>query len=328
MVTRKGKEISEGNTACQHFNKTLLGFSLCLSIYTFSLGKYEGCVEELTPKLTLGDQPTNSIPMPHISLVPDVCDAGASEFDSIYKNQNWVLDNETRTPMDLSRFYNNAAWPPKQVFSQSGAGSDLGYNTETSMKVLRESIQKYNITSMVDIPCGDVNWIFDSVETDRLPVYIGLDITRSIVDFDKARFEYHSNKIFLHWDGAKCRLPQVSKDGAKSAPADLIHVRDVLQHLPTELALNFLCNILSSGIRILVTTSYSTQRNREVKAGGFYKNNLMKAPFDLPKPVSSVPTHPTHEKDDTIVYELDQPWVAEWIGKKGCSARLQKFQGN
>jgi hypothetical protein len=30
---------------------------------------------------------------------------------------------------------------------------------------------------MIDVPSGDVNWVLDSLETDTLPLYVGLDIT-------------------------------------------------------------------------------------------------------------------------------------------------------
>ncbi len=60
---------------------------------------------------------------------------------------------------------------------------------------------------MVDVPCGDANWIFDSFETDALPMYVGLDITGLVIKVNKQRFAHHNNKQFHFWDALNCTLP-------------------------------------------------------------------------------------------------------------------------
>ena len=130
-------------------------------------------------------------------LVPNSClpSETMKQFDKIYDTAVWggyIQEKEN--------FYSNANWPPKERISASGTGSYLGYNTNTSLDVIRKTISKYNVTAMIDLPCGDVNWIFDSWETDSLELYIGLDVVSAVISRNKERLKHHINKVFEHWD--------------------------------------------------------------------------------------------------------------------------------
>ena len=84
-----------------------------------------------------------------MNIVPDRCESPIrGHFDKIYESGGWQL--KTRRPSD---FYNDAAWPHKDIqrISASGPGSDLG-NTETSLKIIKETIAKFDVTSMIDGP--------------------------------------------------------------------------------------------------------------------------------------------------------------------------------
>lgn len=248
-------------------------------------------------------------------LFPDVCpNATSPAFDEIYSKAVWGKVQR------IEDFYSNAAWPPNERNAGSGIGSNLGYATQTSLNILRDVIVKYDVKSMIDIPCGDTNWIFDSRETDSLETYIGLDIVKAVVDLNAQRLSHHSNKMFRHWDGTSCPLPMLKNPDSKwPQPVDLIHSRDVLQHLPLHQGLQFLCNVVSSGARVFVTTTYShDSENSEISEGDFFHNDLTKAPFDMPSQASCEPTHPQLEPDLTCVYNLTESWVADWIRRKKC----------
>jgi hypothetical protein len=106
---------------------------------------------------------------------------------------------------------------------------------------------------------------------------------------------------------------------------DLVHARDVLQHLKLEQGIQFLCHVFQSGARVFVTTTFPQNgKNRVIQEGDFYLNDLTAAPFNLPPKdditVTCTPTHPMHELDHTCVYDLAQPWVADWIAEKKCDA--------
>ena len=101
-------------------------------------------------------------------IMPNICQsANGSEFDNIYTNGKWAPKMQT-----IHDFYSNGDWPPKKRASGSGTGSDLGYFTVESMAILRRVITEFGVNTMIDIPCGDVNWILDSWETDSMELYI------------------------------------------------------------------------------------------------------------------------------------------------------------
>lgn len=257
-----------------------------------------------------------------LSLLPDTCNAlVSSKFQDIYTKAKWGAQMQK-----ISDFYSNGEWPPKARKSASGRGSYLGYPTQASLQVLRTTIQDYNVTTMIDIPCGDVNWIFDSWETDSLELYIGLDIVEPVIDLNAKRLRHHSNKVFRHWDGAQCPLPmfQMTPDEPVRS-VDLVHSRDVLQHLPLQRGLQFLCHVIQSEARLLVTTTFPNGRNGNIKQEGrYYKNDLHSAPFDLPNATYCTPSHPRIEPDLTCVFDLTEAWVKGWIADK-CSNPSNTF---
>lgn len=285
-------------------------------------------ISRLSLDVTLNDsfRMTTEVPdetsLATIQLVPSQCESPTrgKQFDTIYHGGKWGA--KMKPPQD---FYGNAQWPPRmeRKKSASGRGSDLGGSTETSLLILKETIAKYHVRSMIDIPCGDVNWIFDSFETDTLPVYVGLDIVHPVIGVNEMRFAHHSNKVFSYWDATECVLPQFQKGGGgggeQQQPFDLVHVRDVIQHMPQERGIQFFCNIFRSGAKRLLTTTFPQSDNQipaTMEEGGFYHNNLSMEPFGFPTAEYCTPTHPMAEEDETCLYDLTLPWVQTFLAKK------------
>uniref|UniRef100_A0A7S2UBF9 Methyltransferase domain-containing protein n=1 Tax=Attheya septentrionalis TaxID=420275 RepID=A0A7S2UBF9_9STRA len=265
-------------------------------------------------KRDYGDHESSSS-KPKLKLIPNQCDSPSrGHFEKIYETGVW--GKKTRNASD---FYGDAKWPPKEARqkSASGTGSNLGYNTETSLKIIKDTIAKFNVKSMIDIPCGDVNWILDSLETDTLPLYVGLDITSAVIDINKQRFAHHTNKHFRFWDATSCVLPRFQNGTSELQSFDLVHIRDVIQHMHLDQGVKFFCNAFKSGVKVLIATTYNS-RNHDIKEGDFYHNNLAEEPFSFPKSDSCTPTHPKHEPDDTCIYDLSEPWVQDFISAK-CS---------
>jgi hypothetical protein len=65
--------------------------------------------------------------------------------------------------------------------SRSGGGSNLGVATATSLRFLADVIREFNVSSMIDAPCGDFNWQNHAWEVDSISAYLGLDIAASVV---------------------------------------------------------------------------------------------------------------------------------------------------
>jgi len=256
------------------------------------------------------------------TLVPPRCESELrGQFDKIYLNGGWGPSLR-----NASVFYGNAAneLSKDRIKSASGRGSDLGPATMNSLRIIREAIVEYNVLSMVDIPCGDVNWILDSLETDTLPLYIGLDIAGGPIGVNNELFAHHINKQFHFWDASACPLPRFinsTTNGNEQVSFDLVHVRDVIQHMPLKLGVQFFCNVFAATPKVLVTTTYpdATSNGNIKDEGKWYKNNLFLEPFLFPKTDKCERTHgPGFESDHTCVFDLvkEKTWVDEYIQTK------------
>lgn len=142
-------------------------------------------------------------------------------------------------------------------------------------------------------------------EVDSLEQYTGADVAMSVIDLNKQRFRHHSNKMFVFHDFVACPIPQlVDRQNGTTEPYELLHVRDVLQHLSLRHGKQAAAHILSSGARFLIATTYPSETNANVRDGGWFWANLELEPFNFPKPVQCVQTHPRHEADSTCLYDL------------------------
>jgi hypothetical protein len=147
-------------------------------------------------------------------------------------------------------------------------------------------IRQFEIRSMLDIPCGDFHWM---KEVDLgIEFYIGADIVKKLVAKNKKRFTADS-RIFAHLDVLRDALPKV----------DLIFCRDCLVHFSFSDIWRALNNIVDSGSKYLMTTTFTLEKqNRDVPTGGWRRLNLCGAPFDLPPPAllinenCPIPKHP------------------------------------
>jgi hypothetical protein len=249
-------------------------------------------------------------------LVPNKCDSQIrGQFDDIYKRGVWG-----QVQLKPEDFYGEAEWPPKAIrqMSASGRGSDLGYATQNSLAIVKQTIYNYNVKSMIDVPCGDVNWIFDSFLTDSLPLYVGLDIAGDVIGINQRRFAHHRNKQFHFWDVTSCALPKFHNTSSSEEQVfDLIHVRDVIQHMSLDQGIQFFCNVFKAGPNVLITTSYPSSKNNNIAEGRWYGNNLLLEPFTFPH-VNCTPSHIglEMEHDVTCVYNLTEDWVQEFMKSK------------
>jgi hypothetical protein len=131
------------------------------------------------------------------------CKVPENVFDRVYANGERGM---TLVEPRLYYSYGNLSRIVKR--SSSGWGSDIGPSTSASLHFLSDVITEYGITSLLDLPCGDANWQFESWEMDSLPIYVGGDIARAVVALDKEKFQFHSNNQFVIWDLSTCRVPR------------------------------------------------------------------------------------------------------------------------
>ncbi|NDW10783.1 class I SAM-dependent methyltransferase [Dysgonomonas sp. 520] len=169
-------------------------------------------------------------------------------FDDIYKINMWHTEE-----------------------SVSGGGSTIDA-TKTVREELPQIIEKYRIESMLDVPCGDYNWM---KLVDLKCNYIGGDIVSEIIESNQQL--YASDKVnFQVLDITKDDLPKV----------DMIFCKDCLLHLSYENVAKALNNFKKSGSKYLLVSNYSrTWRNHDIHNGDYRPLNIRRKPFSLPKPI-------------------------------------------
>lgn len=181
----------------------------------------------------------------------------------------WISPKPTAKRV-FTKIYRTNAW--KSAESISGPGSEIS-QTKVVVAELSKLLQEKSIASILDIPCGDFNWM---QQVDLSDVhYLGADIVKAIVR-ENAR-KYGNKRIrFEPLDLIQGPLPRV----------DLILSRDCLVHFCFSDAFAALTQIRASNSTYLLTTTFpSTLANTDAETGPFRPLNLQVAPFHFPPPI-------------------------------------------
>jgi hypothetical protein len=164
--------------------------------------------------------------------------------------------------------YNTNYWRDQE--SRSGTGSSI-VKTRKLAQNLPILFEKFNIKSILDIPCGDFNWmrIVDLSNID----YVGADLVTEIVNDNKLKYP---KKQFIELDLIDGQLPY----------ADLILIRDCLVHFPNDLVFKSLYNICLSDCKYMLVTTFPDHVNiKDIEMGKWRALNLEAEPFNFPKPI-------------------------------------------
>jgi hypothetical protein len=158
--------------------------------------------------------------------------------------------------------------------SVSGSGSTLA-QTEVVRAELPRIVADYGVRSMLDIPCGDFNWmraVYLDVD------YIGADIVPDLVARNAEAFK-GPRRRFAVLDLVKGPLPRV----------DLVLCRDCLIHLSNhEIALAVESVRASGSTYLLTTTHTNVTENRDIQTGRFRAVNLEHPPFNFGPPLELI----------------------------------------
>lgn len=167
-------------------------------------------------------------------------------------------------------------WKSKESFS--GPGSEIR-QTKKIRRTLPILFKKYNIKTILDIPCGDFNWM-KIVDMSSVNKYIGADIVSEIIKINNAKYKNDQRK-FIELDIIKDKLPKV----------DLIFSRDCFVHLKNNEIKKALKNIKASNSTFLLTTTYILKNiNNNTNNGKWRPVNLNIKPFNLPKYIKYINT--------------------------------------
>ncbi len=174
---------------------------------------------------------------------------------------------------NFGRKYRTNGWASPE--SRSGPGSTLA-NTRIVRQALPEIIKEFSVRRMLDIPCGDFNWM-KSLALD-LDEYIGADVVSEIIAANQRLYSSESRR-FVRLDLTHDALPQV----------DLILCRDCLVHLDFHHIQNAFRQIKASGSTYLLATTYSDcATNADIMTGEWRRLNLTRPPFNLPPPLKLI----------------------------------------
>lgn len=168
--------------------------------------------------------------------------------------------------------------------SVSGAGSEEE-QTHALSQALPQLLRDFAITSMLDLPCGDFNWM----KQVDLPLekYIGADIVESLITHNQSTYG-SADRHFAVLDLTQDTLPAV----------DLILCRDCLVHLSFHDIGKAFANLRSSSIQYILTTTFTGRtENKDIQTGDWRTLNLQAHPFNLPAPLAILNEHCTEGND-------------------------------
>lgn len=187
---------------------------------------------------------------------------------------SWLFFRKKNPREIFEKIHKHNIWRSKE--SVSGPGSTIR-ETKILVKKLPDIFEKYKIKAVLDIPCGDFNWM-KTVDITSLDSYIGADIVKKIIDENNRK--YKNRKIdFVCLDLIEDKLPKV----------DMVFVRDCLVHLSYKQIFEAIKNLKKSGSKYLMTTNYPVSgKNVDIVTGGWRPLKLTEAPFNFPKPIDSI----------------------------------------
>jgi hypothetical protein len=190
------------------------------------------------------------------------------KYQRILAQQNF----QAKTVSEIfTETYQNRYWKSKETVS--GMGSEMGQTT-TLRAELPLLFQQFGIKSLLDLPCGDFNWM-QQVDLQGIE-YTGGDIVEALISQNQLKYG-NAHRSFRCLDILTDTLPD----------ADCIMVRDCLVHFSLAHIEQALANLRKSNFRYLLTTSFpNLEQNEDIQTGYWRPINLQKAPFNFPEPLA------------------------------------------
>lgn len=172
----------------------------------------------------------------------------------------------------FTRYYHKNSWGDPE--SASGKGSNLEVTAQLRAH-LPAVLRAHNVTSMLDVPCGDFNWMRE-VDLEGID-YFGGDIVAALIEANRK------------YERAGRQFGVVNLISDSLPKADLVFTRDCLVHLSFSDATRAIRNIIASGPTFLMATNFpETAVNADILTGQWRPLDLCKAPFFFPKPLAVI----------------------------------------
>lgn len=190
----------------------------------------------------------------------------------------------------FSKIYENDVWT-----NGSGPGSNPDA-VKNYVENLINTIKKYNIKTVLDYGCGD--WQFSKfIDWENLvDSYVGVDIVDGLIDHHNKN--YSTNKVKFEYLTNDWKFPKV----------DLIICKDVLQHLPNDIANGLLDSFEQSSSYMLITNDVNKLNTTlDCDIGGWRPLDLTASPYNKEPLVLFVWDVPPHVKNTLLI--KNENWI-------------------
>jgi SAM-dependent methyltransferase len=163
--------------------------------------------------------------------------------------------------------YKHNLWSGRQ--SRSGTGSDL----EETKKIRRDLpglFKELKVKSILDIPCGDLNWIahvLRDYNKHHVFDYIGADIVPQVVEDARNYYPYGV-------DSKRMDFRVLDITGDELPTVDLILTRDCLGHLSNANVVKAVENVKRAGPKYFVTTHWPLAKYTDIQDGSWRPINM------------------------------------------------------
>ena len=178
--------------------------------------------------------------------------------------------------------------------SLSGPGSTVDV-TKVLRARLVDMLQRLGVRSLVDAPCGDMNWMRHL--NYPFEKFIGVDVSPFLVEKLRAQ-EFPPQYHFQVGNIATDILPT----------ADAIFCRDCLVHLPFDAILRVRELWKAAGYRFMLATTFVQKtENEDIPFGSWRPLNMQLAPFNWGNPLAVIIEEykePPHEDKAIGVWAL------------------------
>lgn len=193
------------------------------------------------------------------------------------KFENWKVEMDNDKKL-FTRIFEHKEW--NGVESVSGKGSDIE-QTKRIITRLPHIINKFGIKKILDIGCGDLNWMKCVLEQCPGVEYTGVDIVDELIEENKVKYPQYKFYSF-----------NIMEENFIDYDYDLVICRDILVHYTFNSILSFFYKISQSKCKyILTTTFYNKQNNKDIdlsKGVSWRAINLNKSPISLPDPMENL----------------------------------------
>ena len=174
----------------------------------------------------------------------------------------------------FSKIYKNSYWQSGE--SKSGSGSDLE-NLKNYNINLKNFFEKYQIKSILDIPCGDFLFMEKFLKKKDIK-YVGGDIVEELILNNKKKYKNYNFEVFDIINNHK-------KD-----KFDVLHVKDCLFHFSFNDIWKVIENISTFNTKYTLITSHKglIMKNLDIESGEFRYLDLERKPFYFPEPIYKI----------------------------------------